>query len=316
MYIIDKIKKRKKTSIAYNNYDIIFRSMTEQFKEKALDFFGVQTAPIILVQPTDLPAIKVNDRRMDFMFLLADDTYLHLEFQTTFKEADLDRFLQYDVSAYELFKKQIQTVVIYGADVEEALENKNYGSVKYDTQAVFMKDYDGDQIMQDLWSKVESGQELTEMDELNLIFSPLMNSSVSRSERAIETVELAKKIKDEEKQVRLMATIIAISDKFIDKEYVEKLMEVLSMARVLREFEKRVKLESGIAGSQHTIKDYLDARFGIEAKRLQDQVDEIVDLELLNKLIHDLFRAENRKEMEWLIEAANEKQKQINKKVE
>ncbi len=41
---------------------------------------------------------------------------------------------------------------------------------------------------------------------------------MDRSERAIETVELAKRMNDEEKQVRLMATIIVISDKFIDKE--------------------------------------------------------------------------------------------------
>ena len=56
------------------------------------------------------------------------------------------------------------------------------------------------------------GEELTDTDELNLIFLPLMRSSVDRSERAIETVELAKRINNEEKQVRLMATIIAVSD--------------------------------------------------------------------------------------------------------
>lgn len=66
--------------------------MTEQFREKVLGFYGIKTAPIVRVEPTDLPKISVQDRRMDFIFLLADDTYLHLEFQTTFSEKDLDRF--------------------------------------------------------------------------------------------------------------------------------------------------------------------------------------------------------------------------------
>lgn len=301
----------ERTSIAYNNYDIIFRNMTEQFKERALDFFGVRTAPIVLVQPTDLPSIKVSDRRMDFLFLLADDTFLHLEFQTTFKEGDLDRFLQYDVSAYELYQKQIQTVVIYGADVNTALENKVYGSVKYDTQAVFMKDYNGDQILRELCSKVESGKELNEDDEMNLIFLPLMKSKVDKSERAIETVELAKKIQNEQKQTRLMATIIAISDKFIEKEYVEKLMEVLSMARVIREFESRAR----VSESQRSIKDYLDSRFGLESKILQTKVEKITDLDILHFLLRDLYRTDNRKEMETRIDAAIEKQGRMRKEI-
>ncbi|MBB6176009.1 hypothetical protein HNQ82_000820 [Anoxybacillus tengchongensis] len=87
----------------------------------------------------------------------------------------------------------------------------------------------------------------------------LMRSSVNRSERAIETVEIAKRIKNEEKQVRLLATIIAVSDKFIDKEYVEKLME--SMARVIRMAEERARINE----SQQTIKKYLSARLGLES---------------------------------------------------
>lgn len=41
-----------------------------------------------------------------------------------------------------------------------------------------MKDYDGDQIMKQLKTKIENNEELTEQDELNLIFLPLMKSTV------------------------------------------------------------------------------------------------------------------------------------------
>ncbi|OAO79720.1 hypothetical protein A0O32_1637 [Anoxybacillus flavithermus] len=244
---------------------------------------------------------------MDFLFLLADDTYLHLEFQTTFDEKDLDRFLQYDVSAYERYKKPIKTVVIYGADVEKVLEQKSYGSVQYEAQAVLMKKYNGDAIIQNLWAKVENGEELTDLDELHLIFLPLMRSSLNRSERAIETVEIAKRIKNEEKQVRLLATIIAVSDKFIDKEYVEKLMEVLSMARVIRMAEERARINE----SQQAIKKYLSARLGLESKPMQNKVDLITDLYLLHHLLDDLYRAEKKEEMDYLIDVVLEKQKNM-----
>ncbi|KDE47531.1 hypothetical protein DI43_08920 [Geobacillus sp. CAMR12739] len=73
-----------------------------------------------------------------------------------------------------------------------------------ETQAVFMKDYDGDQIMKQLKTKIENNEELTERDELNLIFLPLMKSTVDCSERAIEAVELAQKITDPEKPIPLI----------------------------------------------------------------------------------------------------------------
>lgn len=306
----------KRTDVAYTNYDIIFRNMTEQFREKALDFYGINTAPIVRVEPTDLPTIKVNDRRMDFMFLLADETYLHLEFQTTYQEQDLDRFLQYDVSAYEKYQKPIQTFVIYGSDVAEAIEAKNYGSVTYETKAVFMKNYDGDQVILDLWTKIENGEKLTDLDELNLIFLPLMRSDVNRSERAIETVELAKRIRDEDSQLKLMATIIAISDKFIDQEYVGKLMEVASMARVLRMAEEKAERRTRIETHQEDINEYLDSRFGVEAKSMQEEVKRITEIDLLKTLLRELYRADTRKEMANLIQKALEKQLRMSQSVE
>ena len=102
--------------------------------------------------------------------------------------------------------------MIYGADVSRAVEEKDCGSVLYRTQAVYMNRFDGDTIMGELWRKVEQGESLSNEDELNLIFLPLMHSKVNRSERAVETAELARKIPDEQQRVRLTATIIMIRD--------------------------------------------------------------------------------------------------------
>jgi len=106
--------------ISYNNYDIIFKSLTNMFSSQSLEFYGLKTAPILRAEPADLPQIKIDERRMDFVFYLVDDTYLHIEFQTTFKKEDMDRFKLYDALLYEEKKKPVYTAIIYGAGIDDS----------------------------------------------------------------------------------------------------------------------------------------------------------------------------------------------------
>ena len=57
---------------------------------------------------------------MDFVFYLADDSYLHLEFQSSQGPKELERFMEYDVALYRKSHKTIHTYVVYGA-VQELL---------------------------------------------------------------------------------------------------------------------------------------------------------------------------------------------------
>ena len=62
---------------------------------------------------------------MDFVFYLADDSYLHLEFQSTQGPEELGRFLEYDVALYRKRHKMIHTYVVYGAGITDAPEVLN-----------------------------------------------------------------------------------------------------------------------------------------------------------------------------------------------
>ncbi|WP_157796447.1 hypothetical protein [Bacillus sp. FJAT-45037] len=163
-------------------------------------------------------------------------------------------------------------------------------------------------ILIQLWTKIENGEKLTEIDELNLIFVPLMKSEANRSERAIETVELVKRIDNEDQQMKLMSAIIAISDKFIEKEYVEKLMEVLSMARVMKLAEERAEQRTEIRIQQDNIVSYLKGRFGIDVKQIQEEVKKITEIDALNSLLYELYRISDHQEAMGRIDAAVEKQ--------
>ncbi|MDR3599884.1 MAG: hypothetical protein P4L49_05280 [Desulfosporosinus sp.] len=68
---------------------------------------------------------------MDFVFYLADDSYLHLEFQSTQGPEELARFMEYDVALYRKRHKTIQTYVVYGAGISDAPQVLNCGSINY-----------------------------------------------------------------------------------------------------------------------------------------------------------------------------------------
>lgn len=235
--------------VAYHNNDIILKYMSEAFKDTALTFYGLDTPKIKAVIPTELPVLEVSEEAMDFVFLLEDDTYLHLEFQTTKAYENLKRFLLYDARLHKKSNKKIRTAVIYSADINNAENRLDAGSIKYNIENIFMKKYNGDKIYLEIKRKIQQSIELSDLDKLNLIFLPLMNNSTDKNESAVKAVELAKEIKDEEKRLFCIGALIGISDKFIDKEYVKKLKEVLKMTRVgaeLREEGREEGIKEGI----------------------------------------------------------------------
>ena len=228
-----------KTEIPYQHKDIIFKSLTEIFANRVLDFYDINTAPIVRAEPANLPTITVQEKTMDFVFYLADDSYLHLEFQSTKSPEDLKRFLEYDVALCRKNDKPVHTYVVYGAGITDAPENLHYGSIEYHTKAIYMDRYDGDQILADLAIKIHRGAKLNELDQMHLAFLPLMKSVQVKSERAVEAIELASGLSDERQRTFLTGCLIAISDNFIDQEYVQRTLEVLSMSKILREFEEQ-----------------------------------------------------------------------------
>ena len=70
----------KKIDIPYQNYDVVFKSLTNVFGGTVLGNLGIKLAPVVSAIPTDLQEVKLKNRGMDFVFLLFNGEYLHLEF--------------------------------------------------------------------------------------------------------------------------------------------------------------------------------------------------------------------------------------------
>jgi hypothetical protein len=121
--------------LSRNSIDIIFKREAARLVAALPKYLDVQLAPIVAQLPTDSPQVDIHMEEMDAIFELADGSLLHLEFQTTWRRRDLVRFLLYDVHLYERYKKRIHTVVIYGADIEQAETTLDVGAFQYSVSA-------------------------------------------------------------------------------------------------------------------------------------------------------------------------------------
>ena len=173
---------------------------------------------------------------------------LIIYFNLFIKLFNLDRFKLYDALLYEEKKKPVYTAIIYGAGIDDSPTGLDHGSLQYTVHPVYMGRYDGDKIYGELQEKINQSGTLNPIDKLNLIFLPLMKNSVDKSQRAIDAIEIAQKVTDKKEQLFLIGCLIGISDKFIDDAYVQKMMEVMKMTRVLQRLYKEFKEEGRIEG--------------------------------------------------------------------
>ena len=69
--------------ISYHAKDILFKSLSELYKDKALDVFGIENIPKIKqLLPNEFPQVRADEKRSDTLFLMEDGSILMLEFES------------------------------------------------------------------------------------------------------------------------------------------------------------------------------------------------------------------------------------------
>ena len=232
--------------ISYHSKDILFKSLSELYKDEALDVFGIENIPKIKqLLPNEFPQVRADEKRSDTLFLMEDDSILMLEFESNNRVIENHlKYIDYGLRIlnryYETERKikKLKVIVIYTSDVVKADESLDAGDLIVHSKAVFLHEYHGDAILEQMKEKVEQGESLTHQELMKLSFLPLMYSRLNRQDLIKEAVELAKSIKDETTQLQVIAGILTATDKFIDEEYAKKVREWLKMTKVGRIFEE------------------------------------------------------------------------------
>ena len=162
---------------------------------------------IVAVLPTDLPVLEVRGQRTDLLFLLADGTILHLEFQTTVKHGDIGRFAGYNLAAHLHVGHPVYTVVVYGRGIKAAPATLGGGSLTFQAHTIYMAEQNADATLQA--SRASPARTLD--DRLALILAPLMSSKHSVDDVAIAAAEVARRLPTPERDETVGAMVSLVS---------------------------------------------------------------------------------------------------------
>lgn len=149
--------KQKKNEIAYQNKDIT----SKIFAGKSFQVYGVELPKIKQVLPTDLPAIQANELRVDNLFLLEDNTFLLVDYESVYKAENKLKYLEYVLRVLQRYQKvygmemKIRVLIIYTADVKEnSVKNVwDVYSLKMNLDRAFLSNLNSEQIKTELTNK-------------------------------------------------------------------------------------------------------------------------------------------------------------------
>ena len=172
--ILEGSRALKKKAV-HHGKDLTQKFLSHVFRGRFLRHFGLGWVDVTGVAATEVAKVRAREQRLDFLFLLAGGSYLHLEFQST-TPADLRRFLAYDALLHERDGRSIRTVVFYSNGITTAQSGINSGAILYRVDNVFFAEFDADVRLDRLIAK--AGREpFTPEDQLDLIFLAHMSSA-------------------------------------------------------------------------------------------------------------------------------------------
>lgn len=213
--------------IAYQNKDITSKVLAENFKGKTFRVYGLDLPEIKEVKPTNIPAVKANELRLDNLFELEDETVAIVDYESKYDQADKVKYLNYLTGIANRYQKEkgkcpkLRMIVIYTGDIRREQVSTEYdiGAVKMNIEPAFLSELDGCAILQHLEDKVRRNEMFTDEELMEMIILPLSYRKKQDKEKRIrEAVDLAVQIQDRGQQVFALAGILAFTDKIIDRE--------------------------------------------------------------------------------------------------
>jgi hypothetical protein len=309
----------------------MFKCLTGAFKDRMVEFFGIKIGKIIGVEPTVQAAIEVERRDMDHLFLIEDGTLLHLEYQSTPAGVeDLERFILYDLRVSKAWRQEknympkIRTVVIYPRGVKPGLTGIDIGTLQYAVENAVAGNKNAEEVLAGINEKIARNMGLDDLDKINLIFLPMMDSRQHTPEElAIESAAILRDKVAAPEDGYLIGCLMVMNSKLLDSKTMDRLWEVLIVTDVFHQYiakelekaemkgiEKGIErgiekgIEKGIAlgeargeikgkihGKQDAIRRFLARRFGEKSTGLQQKISQMTNLDVLDHVLEELFAA-------------------------
>lgn len=228
------------SDIAYQNKDITLKLLTEALKNKSLGVYGLPHIRIKDARPTNLPAVEANELRLDNLFILEDDSFALIDYESTFCLDDVVKYVNYIARILKRFLGEHQElpvlhlIVIFSADISQVkTQVLDVGCMKVSIEPAFLLRMDTEEIYYRLGKKIKQTGALNSEELLELIVLPLtVKGKEAKQDLVKSSIELAKSICDERQMLQALSGIITFTDKIIDKEYAEYVKGVIMMTKV------------------------------------------------------------------------------------
>ena len=251
------------SDIAYQNKDIALKYFGDALKNKDLTVYGLPHMRIKDTRPTNLPAIEVNELRMDNLFILEDSSFALIDYESTFGIHDIVKYVNYIARILKRFVRQeggrnsergrkrlpvIHLIIIFSADISDIDPNiLDVGCMQLKIEPVYLLRMETEKVYSKIQYKVENKETLNDDEMLEMIVLPLTVKGKEEKRALVEeTVRLAQEIQDEEQRMQALAGILTFADKILDKEYAKRIKEVIGMNKVEKLFYDE-GVETGIA---------------------------------------------------------------------
>lgn len=281
----DKIELKEGDCVAHNKEDIIMKHAMKIFAEQAVAYFG-ERKKVKEIAQTEQVILDIKDTRMDYVFLMEDDTYTHFEFQTTDKRiTDLVRFNLYDVLLYQQTKKQVYTYVVYSGDIKTPLTSYNNGFSEYKVKAICMADKDAETILNDIECKLVEGKILSDKELLDLVFIPIMGGTLGKEDKIIRAFEISEDYPiDKKRDVQAMLCTFAL--KFLNTSELKQVKEVIRMTDL-----GRALMEEGMEKGREEGKIDIVRELLKDGSFTKEQIEKVtkIPMEKIEELEKDLL---------------------------
>jgi hypothetical protein len=193
---------------------------------KGLSFKGIGLELTRVKEIVEVEQIE-NYKKPLLMFLLENDSILHIEIMNDEIKSDFQSMSVYDMSIVLKYGIQVRTVILNFGSKQNSNFQRSFGSVHYNTQVVDLSGLDGERVHKEISQKISSGFPINETDKLNLVFLPFMKHSISFSEVLRKVMLLIETIKDEEERMAYVAVISEIISRFTGEQGIKVLKEYL-----------------------------------------------------------------------------------------
>lgn len=244
----------EKKRIHRNSKDIGQRSHFLQYEKGEIPFetLGLNNKRIKEQLPSEVFAqFETIDDEVDRLYMMEDDTLLHLEFQSSYNNgdvSDIDRFYTYDYLLTRMHEKKVQTIAVYTCKVPENIPSEiDLGSIKYSITNVILSEYDSDKYFIPIKHKIETNPkvELSKEEEVMLVYSAFMGSTQGINKRTEEIFEIVKTLElDIEARKNVLGSLLLMTFGLVSEKVTTKILEEgLNMGLLSKERENEILKE-------------------------------------------------------------------------